>query len=430
MRNILRLAFKNIMNYKRKSITAILLIASGFLSINLFQSYIYDVTLIFKSTYSERNMFGDILIRYDQRNLKISEQDQIKIDNFFTENNISATNYVKNLYFTGSINDGNQQTFFTGLGYQLISGEQLRTKHWKNNALYGESLNPLITDRNEILIGDGLSKNLKCFPGKIIAIPIQKNGYQQKQVSFTCPFSSLQISATTQSGQINALDARVTGIVDGLFKEIDDRYIVSSLEMAQKLLNTKEISYYSLKWTGSLSDLEVLKNKFKVLEIDKKIQFKSWKDYDVGEFYQQSISFLTIFKNFFSVVVIAISMLSVMATFYRLINERKKEIGIYRSIGFKNTYLYFLFLIESFLLALAGVLIGLIGSVLLVSIANFLSIPYALGMLTQPVAFNMTLNPSIIFFSSSIVIISAIIFSYFPVHKALSLKITDILVDN
>lgn len=430
MKNILSLAFKNILNYKRKSMTAILLIASGFLSINLFQSYIYDVTLIFKSTYSERNMYGDFLIRYQQRNLKISEQDQIKIDQFLAENNVVPSAYVKNLYFTGSINDGSQQTYFTGLGYQLNAGEQLRTEHWKNNALYGRRLDPSKANENEILIGDGLSKNLKCFPEKTVAIPIQKNGYQKPPPSFNCPFNTLQISATTQSGQINALDTKVAGIVDGLFKEIDDRYVVSSLEFTQKLINTKEISYYSIKRSSDLRDLETLKNKFNHLEIDKKIQLKSWKDFDVGDFYQQSISFLNIFKNFFSFVVIAISMLSVMATFYRLINERKKEIGIYRSIGFKNSYLYSLFLIESFFLALVGVLLGLIGSIVFAGIVNFLSVPYALGMLTQPVAFNMTLNPSIIIFSGAIVIISAIAFSYFPVRKSMRLKITDILIDS
>lgn len=430
MKNLFLLALKNILNYKKKSFTAILSIASGFLAINLFQSYIYDVTLIFQSTYSERNMYGDILIRYPQRHLRISEADQLKIDSFLAENSAHLSGQMKNLYFSGSLNDGNQQTYFVGLGYDISAGESFRTEHWKKNALYGQSFDKNKASDNDILIGDGLSKNLNCQPDKKIAIPIQKNGYLKEPVSFKCPFNSLQISAATSSGQINAIDSKVIGIIDGLFKEIDDRYIVSSIDFAQKLLNTKEISYYSLKLHPTGSDLSLLKEKFSTLDIDKKIEIKSWKDFDIGDFYQQSLSFLNLFKNFFSVVVIVITMLSVMATFYRLINERRKEIGIYRSIGFKNNYLYSLFLLESFLLALSGVVLGLLASVVLVIIVNSLSIPYALGMLTQPVAFNMTLNPSIIGFSCLIVVSSAIVFSYYPVHQSLKLKITEILVDN
>lgn len=430
MRNLFSLAIKNILNYRKKSFTAILSIASGFLAINLFQSYIYDVTLIFQSTYSERNMLGDLLIRYPERHKRISESDQSKIDTFLTENRNQISAQMKNIYFSGSINDGTQQTFFIGLGYDLAAGEIFRTEHWKNNALYGQSLDPKQVNSSMILIGDGLSKNLKCQPETVISIPIQKNGYKKHKSNFTCPFHSLQISATTQTGQVNAIDSNVVGIVDGLFKEVDDRYVISSIEFAQKLINTKEISYYSLKLHSNEMDIERLKERFAALDIDKKIELKSWKEFDIGEFYQQSLSFLNLFKNFFSVVVIMITMLSVMATFYRLISERRKEIGIYRSIGFKNNYLYCLFLLESFLLASTGVLLGLATSVVIVIVINSISIPYALGMLTQPVAFNMTLNPGIIGFSGLIVVSSAIIFSYFPVHQSMKLKIIEILVEN
>lgn len=426
MKSIFTLAFKNILNYKKKSLTAVLAVASGFLAINLFQSYIYDVTLIFKSTYSERNMYGDILIRFPQRHLHITEKDQSEIDKFLIDNAHLIEGQVKNLYFSGSLNDGNQQIYFLGLGYDLNAGEKLRSQHWKNNALYGQTLT---TKGAEILIGDGLSKNLKCLPEKNVIIPIQKSGYRKNLINFSCPFNSLQVSATTLSGQVNAMDAKVVGIVDGLFKEVDDRYIVSSLEFAQSLLNSKKISYYSIKLKNSDSPSTELKSKFLQLSIDKKIEFKSWKDFDIGDFYQQSLSFLNLFKNFFSLVVILITMLSVMATFLRLINERRKEIGIYRSIGFKNRYLYCLFMLESFLLSLTGVLIGIIGSTLVIIIVNSISVPYSLGMLTQPVAFNMTLNPTIILFSSIVVITSSLAFSYYPVRKAMKLKITDILAD-
>ena len=96
MKNLLKLAIKNIINYKKKSLTAILSITSGFLAINLFHSYIYDVTLIFESTYSQRNMYGDALIRFNQRHQMISILDQKKID-LFLNNSIFLNKIINSL---------------------------------------------------------------------------------------------------------------------------------------------------------------------------------------------------------------------------------------------------------------------------------------------------------------------------------------------
>lgn len=428
MKNLLHLAIKNILNYRKKSFSAVLSIASGFLALNLFQSYIYDVTLIFNTTYSHRNMYGDALIRHHKRHSLISVKEQETIDNFLVENKNQILNHVKNLYFSGTANTGSQQFYFLGLGYELDKGEELRTHYWKNNALYGRPLNSR-SERKEIVIGDGFAKSIGCEPPKRIIIPIQKNGYKHQPSTFTCPFSSLQLSSTTVTGQVNALDTSILGIIDGLFKEVDDRLVVGSLSFAQSLLNTKEISYYSLKLHDPELDLSLLAEKFNRLGLSNDLTLQSWKNFDIGDFYQQSLSFLTLFKNFFSIIVITISTLSVMATFYRLINERKKEIGIYRSIGFKSLYIFKLFLLESFLLSLIGVSVGLLFSLIVSSIFNGLSIPYSLGMLTQPVAFNMTLNLKIILFSSLVMVFSSIVFACYPVFKAMKLKITEILID-
>lgn len=427
MKNLVLLAFKNIYSFRKKSFSAILSIASGFLALNLFQSYIYDVTLVFASTYSERNMYGDALIRYQKRHTTINPTEQKVINDFILAKKEQLPVTSKHLYFSGSANNGKQQFYFLGLGYELDKGETLRGRHWRDNTLYGESLNSL-RSYTEINVGEGFSKSIGCKPEVNVTIPIEKNGYRHKAPSFLCDFNSLQLSASTSSGQVNAIESKVVGIVDGLFKELDDRYIVSSLEFAQRLTNSKDISYYSLK-LADIDDLDSISNDFKKLNLNSELELKTWKKFDIGDFYQQSLSFLNLFKYFFSVIVISISTLSVMATFYRLINERKKEIGIYRSIGFKNNYIFKLFIIESFILSTAGVLVGLLGSVLIAGVFNIIAIPYALGMLTQPVAFAMTLNFKIVTFSSAVMIISSMIFGYYPVHKAMKSKITDILAD-
>lgn len=427
MKNIFDLALKNIISFRKKSFAAILAIASGFIALNLFQSYIYDATLLFQSTYSQRSMYSSALIRKEKRyeGLNVEEQNQIEL--FLKNNSSEIIIFSRQLYFSGTANTGQNQFFFLGMGYDIEKGQQLRGKQWARNAVYGRSLAAESTDP-EISVGEGFSYLVGCHPLNKIIIPIEKRGYHHPQIDFNCPFERLQLAVTTSSGQINALDTKIVGIQDGLFKEIDDRLVVTSLPLAQTLMNTKDISFYSIKLADD-RQLSKVQDKFKtqVKSQHPTILLDTWKNFDVGDFYRQTISFLTLFRNFFSIIVISIGMLSVMATFYRLIHERRKEIGILRSIGLKNSFIVQLFIAESLLLSLTGVTIGLVFSIFFAAVLNQLEIPYYLGMLTQPVAFAMTMNVETVIFSSVVTIFVSIIFSLIPVYKAMKVKVADIL---
>lgn len=427
MKSVISLAFKNIRSYRKKSFAAILAIASGFIALNLFQSYIFDTTLLFQSTYVERSMYGDVLIRKTKRYETMNTTEQAAVDEFLKKHATDIENHSRQLYFTGTANSGQSQFFYVGVGYDIENGLALRGANWQRNTLYGRSLS-IASAESEISIGEGFAYQLGCLPEKKIVVPIEKRGYHHAEVAFNCPFDRLQLSTATTTGQVNAFDVKVIGIQDGLFKEVDDRLVNTSLSLAQKLTNSNSISYYSVKLKAE-DDLSHLKEAFD-LEIGKQfpeLKFDSWKNFDIGDFYQQTISFLTLFRNFFSIIVISIGMLSVMATFYRLIHERRKEIGILRSIGLKNSFIVQLFLIESFVLSVLGISIGIVVSAAFAGIVNQIAVPYSLGMLTQPVAFAMTMNPSVVLFSSLVTAIVSMTFSLMPVYRVMKLKVVDIL---
>jgi hypothetical protein len=421
------LALKNILSYRKKSSAAVLAIASGFISLNLFQSYIYDVTLLFQSTYAQRNMYGDALIRKSKRFETITADEQGQVELFLRSHSDKIVGISRQLYFSGSANTGQNQFYYSGIGYDIEQGQNIRGAQWERNALYGTSL--LRNSRESAVnVGEGFSRQLGCSPKKKFVVPIEKTGYHHPLTGFLCPFQNLQLSVTTHSGQVNALDVQVIGIQDGLFKEVDDRLVTIALPQAQRLLNSKDISYYSLKLekdeplAGLKSQFEhEIQSRFPSLILD------SWKNFDIGDFYQQSISFLNLFRNFFSIIVIGIGMLSVMATFYRLVHERRKEIGILRSIGLKNAFIIKLFLIESFLLSFTGILIGFLTSLSVAGLVNQLSVSYYLGTLTQPVAFAMTMNPEVVGFSAMVTALISMTFSVLPVFKVMRLRVVDIL---
>lgn len=427
MKALISLSLKNILSHRKKTIIAILAVASSFLSLCVFQAYIQDIKLIFETTYSERNMYGDIMIRKSNFHQLISSEEQEIISQFLRRHSKEIKSLVPELYYTGSITNGDNQFYFLGLAYDLDAGENLRGKNWKKNTIYGETLskNSKPTDIN---LGSRISSYLRCYPKQNITIPIKKTGYFKKNIELICPTEWMNLTVTTKTGQLNSEDVKVVGVQDGLFKEIDERLVVTSLTFAQELLQSKDISFYALKLNSHTQYLE-FKNAF-ANEVQKKfpgVLIGSWKDFDSGDFYKKTLSFLNLFRNFFTLVILCIGSLSVMATFYRLINERKKEIGILRSIGLKSSFIIKLFLLEIFFIAILGIVLGLISTSVISFIFNEIDIPYSIGMLTQPIAFNLSINFEVVILSAVVALSISMIFGAIPVIKAIRLRVIDIL---
>ncbi len=424
---LFKLAFKNVTQSRKKSMSAIMAIAGGFIALNLFQAYIYDSEIIFDQTFAKRSMFGDVLIRHEvrQENLNILEQNKIR--EFLDQHHEQIVANTRFLNITGSLNTGHVQTVFSGYGYDLKQGHVMRSPSWAWNVVAGQPLDESLEEG--LLVGRKLAEIINCKEKKPFAAMTSKKGYKAEVREFSCETPSVQLSMTTKSGQVSGAELPVLGIIDGIFSDIDQRLIVTSIEVAQSLMNTNEVSMWSLKLKDE-KILSELKTKFdqEVRGDFPLLQFKSWKEYEIGDFYLKSIEFLHIFRNFISVVIISIGALSVLSTFYRLVFERTREIATLLSIGYLKIHVYSLFLMESLLLSILGVFIG-IGLSFVISFAlNLLEFPYKLGMLSEPVPFSMTLNPQLIIQSALIIITIGVIVSLLPIRRVLKMNITEALV--
>jgi lipoprotein-releasing system permease protein len=181
---------------------------------------------------------------------------------------------------------------------------------------------------NKIIIGEGLGENL--------GIRINDTIYLSSGMGKTLPF---KVVGSFRTGN----------------KSVDDTVCYASLNDVQLLNRTP----------GKISSISIrLKDVNQV-----KLKTKEWLDYNletVESWEDASASFLTIFKiqdtirYSVTIAILVVSGFGIYNILNVLINQKKREIAILRSIGYESTDIIIIFLIQGVILGIVGSILGMI----------------------------------------------------------------------
>jgi putative ABC transport system permease protein len=420
------IAYRNVKKNWRHSLSALLSLSASFVSLVLFDGYIDNLKQMYEDSFRHRSMLGDLKAGVAEPwKFSLFPPEQADIEAFFDKHRDLVNERVRFLNFQGMITNGAQSAIFLGRAYDVKQGEKVRGANWSWNATLGLPLHKSDLP-NASLLGQGLAKKLGCTWPVDKSIYAFSGGYAPIERSFDCPTRDLQVSLMTAEGQLNALDVNVVGLMDAGYRDIDDRYFITSLESAQVLMNTKDVSMMSVE-LKSPDERERFVNLFNA-EIGSKykdIKIMTWVEHPAGETYIKTMDLMSVFRNFVVIVILIISTLSVINTLIKIIKERSREIGTLRSIGFTARQVRRMFFYETFLLALLGTFIGMVGAVVITLLLNISHIRYKAGMLSEPVLFkiNIALNSYInAFLILTLVSLGACLFS---TRQELKKKIVD-----
>lgn len=431
---IFKIAFRNTLKNWRHSISALLSLSASFVSLVLFDGYIDDVKTMYVDNFTHRQMLGDIIIenkdQYSKEGISsawlywISKEDQEYIKEKVSAEPIKADIMIRNVNFQGMITNGIQSQILLGRGYDLIEGEKMRGKNWSWNVTYGTPL-----DRQKSVftgaLGQGLAKKLACSWVKDPGAMTFYGGYEEVDKPFDCVTKDLQISTTTVDGQLNAVDITAAALMDAGYKDVDDRYIQTSIEVAQTLMNTDKVSFISLSVPDKSIDEVVEYINKDVFKEKKYLVAQKWQNHRLGEMFTKTMDFLSIFRNFVIIVIVLVSTLSVLNTMVKLVKERTREIGTMRSLGFLPQEVVKMFFIESLLLSTMGTTIGAFLAVALTFILNSAKIMYKAGLLSEAVAFRIALYPNAYLAAFILLIAVGTVATYFATRQIIRSKIVD-----
>jgi putative ABC transport system permease protein len=409
---IFKIALRNVILHWRQSLAATVSLAAGLVSIVMFQGYMQDVGRMYQETFRSRMMYGDAIIentkltgaegRSEPWKYGISSEDQTIISDFMKNHSIDVQSTTRFLQISGMISNGLVTSIFMGYGYDVAHGEKTRGPDWAWNTLYGVPLQE--GQRQNISLGKSLGQILSCVPLEKEKIMDAVAGYIPRDRPFRCPVSQVQLNVTTASGQMNAMDFEITGLQDALYKDIDEKFVATDLTSAQILMNTQDISYFTVKTETSNVDHLIVEFQSEMDSRHKPYHMVRWEDHLVGDLYVRTMNLLGVFRNFVLTIIIAVAGLSIFNTMMKIVRERTREIGTLQSLGFIRPKILMIFISEAVILSLLGGIIGSIFAMLATLAVNALGILYKAGILVEPVPLRIMISPML--YLSSFILLS------------------------
>jgi len=385
---IFDLSVRNLRANFRYFATGTLTLSAVFCGLSLFQQYMIDTIKLVSSVFQERFMLGDVVISPSLDDTNIDPLSQEAIERFFKKKSNLISSSTPTLKVNGLIKAGKITTIFLGTGYKPVESAIIRGENWAWDTIAGHPLN-INENPYNIVIGTRLADILGCETDSNFESELSGIGYKPRIRPFTCPHKEVEITATSATGNVNTIPVTIVGIIDGVWQELDTRILFFSIEAAQELIQTDDATSYSVKINDTNRIDDILDDFKKELGTDRQLEVVAWNDAVDAEIFRRLYDNLRIFRGFIVSVLISIICISIFYTFQKAVNERRLEIGILRSMGFRPTHITSIFIVEAAIMNFAGCLVGLILSLIVTTTVNSLGIQYQVGGLNRTVPFTV-----------------------------------------
>ncbi|SDR50569.1 putative ABC transport system permease protein [Paraburkholderia fungorum] len=333
------LALKNAFRNRRRSFVTLAAIALGLAAINLFSGYIANVYAGLEQQAVMGERLGHLTIfkrgfelegKLHPKRFLFSPEETKKIDALILRE--PGTKLVSpRLSLNGLISNGNASTVFIGEGIVADHNDKLGA------ALEGDSGGHLDPHSDAgVAVSSDLAKLLDLKKGE-----------------------TFSLLASTIDGQANAVDADVVDIFNTGSAGTNDKYVLTTLALAQSLMNTEQVKLQ-------------LSHRLRAAGFD--VEIRTWQE--MSSFYTQVKGLFDMIFSFIASIVLVISAMSVANTMSMAVIERTREIGTLRALGLTNAGVVRLFAFEGFWIALLGCLLGLIVTIIAALCINASGIGY------------------------------------------------------
>ncbi len=334
----LLIAARNLVRNRRRALTALLTIAAGVIAMVLADGFIQWIYWAMRES-TIQSQLGHIQIARpgyhragaaDPFNYLLPGKSPVR-DAVETTPGVKLV--AQRLAVTGLISHGDTTISFIAVGVDPKK-EALLSKSLR--IVEGSDLSDI--DSQEVILGRGLARTLGIGPGATVAL-----------------------LATSATGGINAVEAKVSGLFVSASQTYDDTALRMPIGLAQTLLRAKGAH----NWLVLLEEteqtdhfLEQFRTHFPTKET--RLEFVPW--YVQADFYNKTVALFSQQMMVLRLIIGFIIILSISNMLVMNVLERTGEIGTLLAVGFRRKKVMQLFAVEGLLLGLiggaAGVLIG------------------------------------------------------------------------
>jgi putative ABC transport system permease protein len=400
MFKLVKIALRNLLRYKRRTLLTSSLIAVGvtFVLVFVSSSSAFKNLMISQITDS---MLGQIQVH--------KQGYMASIDSLPLTMNLSQKNMEKLEKAIDSV--PGIEAYSPRIKFAGMFSNFMETTNIRVNGVYPdkeEAVVPLLPGR--VKQGEEVIKKGEMYIPELLA-----KGMDVKVGD------TIVVIATNRDGSVNGKQFRVGAVVESVtgpggrdgYMHIEDAMEMLRMdqmevsEVAIRLDDFDKLHSVSSALEAALSD--------QVNEAGKTVfDVRTWED--LSPFYNVS-RMIEVMTFFIRLMLIAIVLISVMNVMIMAVFERIREIGTMAAIGTKPGKILYLFLIEGFFLGLLGTLAGIVFTWAATYILNAVEISFNFGRQTGLVL-SPRLEPGQIFLISGIVIMVSILAALQPAYKA------------
>lgn len=397
----LRLAARNILRQRRRSLISLAAIGFGIISMMQAAGYIewifwatregVAVTQLGHIQVTQRGYHENgradpfaFLLPDDQRALEALRQAP------------DVRSVTPRLSFNGLISHGEGTLSFIGEGIDPELDPATRYMIVVEGSL------PSRDDPRGILLGSGLAANLGVKSGDTVVL-----------------------MANTTAGGINAVEGKVRGLVSTSMKAYDDSMLRINIDLARELLRTAGAHV----WVVSLNDTDMTETALRNV-----VRNATLKPYEIApwmrlaDFYNKTVELLSLQIGVVELIIGTIIILSIGNTMTMSVLERTLEIGTAMALGVRRSRILGMFMLEGMLLGAIGGTVGVILGYVIAGIVSYVGIPMPPGPgMSRGFTAGIIITPSIVLDALLLAFATALLASIYPAWRASRLNIVDAL---
>jgi len=405
----MRLALRNIMRNKRRSLVTLLAIAVGFAAISLFRGYTSNMYSGLKTMAIRGEGLGHLTIfkagwlekgKLDPEKYMFSKSEIEKISKLVADEKgvVLATPQIN---LSGIVSNGTVSAIFIAQGVVPRDDRTIKGAWAAFRPIKGEALNE--KKQYGVEMSQDLARFLNLAPGK--------DGV---------------VMAPTLGGQMNALDINVSGVYDTGSDATNDKYMRLSFNFAQSLLDTEKadrivVLLEDTEKTGMMRKLLLAR----LTGAGIACEIKTWNELSL--FYSKVRGMIDMMFLFIFCIVLVIVVMSTVNTMGMAVLERTREIGTLRALGLKRRGISMLFAMEGGLLGLLGSLIGAVLHACVWAAIRTIGPTYTPPGVSTPVPLTVDFVPQALVLLSICLIILSLIAAIMPAKRAARQNIVNAL---
>lgn len=405
----LKLALRNILRNKRRSLVTLLAIGVGFAAISLFRGYVSNVYSGLRTSAIRGEGLGHLTIfkagwlekgKLDPERYMFSKAEVEPITKLVLEEKgvLLATPQVQ---VTGMVSNGTASTIFIAQGVVPRDDQTIKGAWAQFRPIKGQGL------QEQKSFGVEMAQDLARY----LNLKAGSEGV---------------VMSTTLGGQMNAMDIQVAGVYDSGSDATNDKFMRFTFPFAQSLLDTRNaervvvlLEEWEKTWDMQKRLLEKIRQAGFACEI------KTWDALSMS-YSKVKGMFDIIFVFIFSIVLVIVVM-STVNTMGMAVLERTREIGTLRALGLKRRGVSLLFALEGGLLGLFGSLIGVILHLVSWAIIRSYAPSYIPPGVSTPIPLLVDLVPQVLALLAVCLMLLSLLAAIIPARRAARQNVVEAL---